>query len=144
MKAVLFSMVVLFATGCKSKHGNADEQTNVAIANAMFDAFNNHQWEAMAGYYAEPASFLDPSFGSAYVTKSRAEVVAKYKAMEDLFPDIHDELTGVYPSSDKVTVEFISSGKASDSLSFTLPIITVLTIKDGLIVKDATYYDNQN
>jgi ketosteroid isomerase-like protein len=144
MKVVLFSIVILLAFSCISKNSNADEAANVAIANAMFEAFNKHQWEAMAGYYAEPASFLDPSFGSDYVSKSRAEVATKYKSMEDLFPDIHDELVGVYPAADKVIVEFISSGKASDSLSFALPIITVLTIKDGLIVKDATYYDNQN
>lgn len=137
-------VVVLIAIGCTSKTESADEAKNVAVANALFDAFNKHEWEAMAGYYAEPASFLDPSFGSAYVSKSRAEVAAKYKSMEDLFPDIHDEVVGVYPSADKVTVEFISSGKASDSVSFTLPIITVLTIKDGLITKDATYYDNQD
>lgn len=143
MKAVVFTMIVFIAIGCKST-SDGDEAKNVAVANAMFDAFNKHEWEAMAGYYAEPASFLDPSFGSTYVNKSRAEVAAKYKSMEDLFPDIHDEVVGVYPSADKVVVEFISSGKASDSLSFTLPIITVLTIKDGLIVKDATYYDNQD
>lgn len=143
MKAVVFIMIVFIAIGCKSTT-DGDETKNVAVANAMFDAFNKHEWEAMAGYYAEPASFLDPSFGSTYVNKSRAEVAAKYKSMEDLFPDIHDEVVGVYPSADKVVVEFISSGKASDSLSFTLPIITVLTIKDGLIVKDATYYDNQD
>jgi ketosteroid isomerase-like protein len=144
MKAVAFTMIVLFAIGCKSKTESADETKNVAVANAMFDAFNQHQWEKMVGYYAEPASFLDPSFGTAYVSKSRAETAAKYKSMEDLFPNIHDEVVGVYPSGDKVVIEFISSGKASDSLSFTLPIITVLTIKDGLIVKDATYYDNQD
>jgi len=144
MKTVLFGLIILIAIGCQPKTTHFDESKNVAIAKAMFDAFNKHQWEAMAGYYSDPASFLDPSFGTEYVGKSRAEVAAKYKSMEDMFPDIHDEVVGVYPSADKVVVEFISSGKASDSLSFTLPIITVLTIKDGLIVKDATYYDNQN
>lgn len=144
MKAVVVMMVVILVIGCQSKNNEASEAKNVAIANAMFDAFNKHQWEAMAGYYAEPASFLDPSFGSTYVNKSRTEVAEKYRGMEGVFPDIHDELTGIYPYEDKVIIEFVSTGKASDSLSFSLPIITVLTIKDGLIVKDATYYDNQD
>ncbi len=144
MKSIIVAMVVIIAGSCTPKNIKGDESKNVAIANAMFDAFNKHQWEAMAGYYAEPASFLDPSFGLEYVNKSRAEVAEKYRGMEDVFPDIHDELTGIYPHEDKVIVEFVSTGKASDSVSFSLPIITVLTIKDGLIVKDATYYDNQN
>lgn len=143
MKAVVFIVIVFIAIGCKSAP-DSDETKNVAVANAMFDAFNKHQWEAMAGYYAEPASFLDPSFGPTYVNKSRAEVADKYRSMEGMFPDIHDELTGIYPYEDKVVVEFVSTGKASDSVHFSLPIITVLTIKDGLIVKDATYYDNQD
>lgn len=144
MKAIVFTVIVVLTISCKSSHNEADEAKNVAVANAMFDAFNKHQWEAMAGYYAEPASFLDPSFGPTYVNKSRTEVAEKYRSMEGMFPDIHDELTGIYPYEDKVIVEFVSTGKASDSVRFSLPIITVLTIKYGLIVKDATYYDNQD
>jgi ketosteroid isomerase-like protein len=64
--------------------------------------------------------------------------------MQKMFPDLHDELVGVYPSGDKVTVEFVSTGTMSDSIKFSLPIVTVLTFENGLIVKDATYYDLEN
>lgn len=60
-----------------------------------------------------------------------------------MFPDLHDEVTGLYPSGDKVTVEFIATGSMSDSISFKLPIVSVLTFKDGKIVRDATYYDQE-
>jgi ketosteroid isomerase-like protein len=110
----------------------------------MFDAFNRHDWNAMANYYSESASFLDPSFGPEYVTKTRQETAAKYAEMQKMFPDLHDELVGVYPSGDKVTVEFVSTGTISDSIKFSLPIITVLTFENGLIIKDATYYDQEN
>jgi hypothetical protein len=61
-----------------------------------------------------------------------------------MFPDIHDEVIGMYPSGKKVTIEFVSTGSISDSTKFKLPIITVLTFQDGLITKDATYYDLEN
>jgi hypothetical protein len=64
--------------------------------------------------------------------------------MESMFPDIHDEIVGIYPSDNVVTVEFISTGSMNDSIRFKLPIISVLTFSNGLIVKDATYYDQEN
>jgi len=110
----------------------------------MFEAFNRHAWDSMAGYYAEPALFLDPSFGMEYVSKTRNETAAKYRELAGMFPNIHDEVVGMYPSGDKVTVEFVSTGMMGDTLAFKLPIVTVLTFKDALIVRDATYYDLEN
>lgn len=128
-------------TSCTSTESN---DKNVETARAMFEAFNRHDWNAMTNYYAESASFLDPSFGQEYVSKTRKETAAKYAEMQKMFPDLHDELVGVYPSGDKVIVEFVSTGTISDSVKFSLPIVTVLTFENGLITKDATYYDLEN
>jgi ketosteroid isomerase-like protein len=95
----------------------------------------------MAHHYVDSASFLDPSYGREYVRKSRNELVAKYSEMQTVFPDIHDEIVGLYPSGDKVSIEFVSSGTAANGQKFSLPISCILTLKDGKIVKDATYYD---
>ncbi|MBA4054468.1 MAG: nuclear transport factor 2 family protein [Marivirga sp.] len=116
----------------------------VSIASGMFDAFNQHEWGKMAGYYSDSALFLDPAFGKEYVTQSRASIIQKYKGFEEAFPDIQDQIVGMYASGDKVTVEFISTGNSPDGTSFRLPIVTVLTITNNLIVKDATYYDVEN
>jgi ketosteroid isomerase-like protein len=132
---------LMLVVGCTSV-GN--EETNVNIATKLFDAFNKHEWQTMASYYAEEALFLDPSYGKEYVSKTRTETSAKYAEMESMFPDIHDEVVGVYPSGDVVTVEFVSTGSMNDSVKFKLPIISVLTFKNGQIIKDATYYDLEN
>lgn len=118
------------------------KDSNAARAKEMFDAFNRHDWNAMANYYADPASFLDPSYGSDYVTKTRIETAAKYSEMQKMFSDIHDEIIDVYSSGDKVIVEFVSTGTAADGSKFKLPIVSILTFRNGLIIKDATYYDN--
>ncbi len=115
---------------------------NVVVVQQMFDAFNAHDWARMYSFYDPLARYLDPAFGLDYVTKTENEIVGKYTGMQKFFPDIRDSLTGVYPSGDKVIVEFISMGKAADGTSFKLPIVSVLTLRDGKIITDATYYDN--
>jgi ketosteroid isomerase-like protein len=111
---------------------------------SCFEAFNRHAWNEMTALYAENASFLDPSYGKEYVTKSRKETAEKYAGMQTMFPDMHDEVTGIYSSGDVVTVEFVATGSMNDSVHFKLPIVSVLTMRDGLVIRDATYYDLEN
>lgn len=119
------------------------EKQNTEIATQMFAAFNAHDWQKMNSFYSPEADYLDPAYGLEYVKKSSDEIVEKYSSMEKMFPNIHDEVKGMYAAIDKVTVEFISTGSSGDSIKFSLPICAVLTFKDGKIVRDATYYDNQ-
>lgn len=138
MKKYIFGGMLFLMTACSS---SVQENPNVAIAKKLFEAFNQHDWKTMAELYAENALFLDPSFGKAFVPKSRAETIAKYTEMQIMFPDIHDEVKNLYPSGETIAVEFTSTGTAPDGTNFSLPIVSILTVKDGLIVKDATYYD---
>jgi ketosteroid isomerase-like protein len=138
MKRIVIMSMLLVLAACSS---HSVQDNNAATARKLFEAFNKHDWKVMASQYAEDAMFLDPSFGKEFVSKSRSETITKYSAMEKIFPDIHDEVTGLYASENTVTVEFTSTGTAPDGASFRLPIVSILTFKDGLITKDATYYD---
>ena len=140
-RCVNFIAASLLMIGCAS---SGQQDKNTAAAKKLFDEFNKHNWNEMVSVYAESASFLDPSFGKEYISKTRIETATKYAEMQQMFPDIHDEIAGIYSAGDVVTVEFISTGKMNDSVSFRLPIVSVLTFKNGLIVKDATYYDQEN
>lgn len=142
MKTKVFVGIALSLIVISCSSGNNDK--NVATTEAMFEAFNQHDWLKMASFYSEGAEFLDPSYGKFYVKKSRTEIASKYAELQKMFPDIHDEVVGMYPSSDKVIIEFISTGTLGDTLKFSLPIVAVLTFKDGMIIRDATYYDQEN
>lgn len=122
--------------GCASP-GNQNEK----LAQEMFEAFNQHDWDKMAAYYSPDADFLDPSFGTAYVTRTQDQTSEKYAKLQAMFPDIRDDIKEMYSSGDKVVVEFVSSGASGDSIRFALPIISVLTFREGKIIRDATYYD---
>ena len=117
-------------------------ETNVSpdIVNKMFEAFNKHDWKAMAECYIDSAEFLDPSLGKKYVKLSHTQLISKYSAIQSSAPDVHDEVISSYVAKDKVIVEFITSGTSSGQ-KWSFPICTVFTIKDGKIIRDATYYD---
>ncbi|MFM7851529.1 MAG: nuclear transport factor 2 family protein [Flammeovirgaceae bacterium] len=114
---------------------------NEKLAQEMFAAFNRHDWKGMAEYYADTAEFLDPSYGTEFVKKTRTETISKYAEMEKMFPNVHDEVVTIFSRGDKVAIEFISTGSANGE-KFKLPISTVLTIVNNKIVRDATYYNN--
>lgn len=139
MRAFLI-LLVWAVSACTSSSGQ--EEKNSQHVQSMFEAFNRHDWKAMSEHYEDSALFLDPSFGIDYVRQSRNEMITKYTQMEQLFPNIHDKVVTLFAKGDQVTVEFVSTGSSGDSLSFTLPISCVLTLRDQLIVKDATYYNN--
>jgi ketosteroid isomerase-like protein len=119
-----------------------DTDANVAIALKAFEYFNRHDWEGMASLYADPAEFRDPSLGLELVMQTRKDIIDKYAEMGRAIPDLRDDVSAVYPSGDKhVIIEFVSSGSTPDGGRWKLPICTIMTIEDGLITKDYTYYD---
>ena len=95
--------------------------------------------------YAETSEFKDPSLGQGIVKQTRQQIVDKYTELNKVFPNLHDKVIQTYPSGDKhIIVEFVSTGTASDNSKFELSICTILTIENGIITKDFTYYDNFN
>lgn len=150
---ILPVIVIFCLTACKNE--SAKEQPAAAVpatiennqenvVRLMFERFNQHDWEGMAALYTDTAEFRDPSFGKTLVKQTRAETVKKYKELNSFFPDIRDSVVAMYPSGEKyVTVEFISKGKARDGTVLELPICTILTVENGFISKDFTYYDYQ-
>ncbi len=142
MKKLLACIALLFLGTTFYARNEPREMKNEAIVRAMFEAFNQHEWQKMASFYDEQARFLDPSYGPGYIGRSRQQTVEHYRELEKMFPDIKDELTDVIASGNKVVVQFLSTGTAPDGTQWHLPICTVFTLKDGEIVVDATYYDN--
>lgn len=119
------------------------DSTAIKQAKLLFQKFNQHDWAGMAALYADTALFKDPSLGIGIVPQSRQQTTTKYAELQKTVANIKDSVVAIYPSgSNTVVVEFISKGTAPDGSRFELPIITVLTIENGLITKDFTYYDN--
>ena len=85
----------------------------------------------------------DPTLGKTIVKQNRKQIIEKYSQLHKIFPDLNDKVINIYTSGENVVVvEFISSGTALDNSKFELPICTIFTLENGLIVKDFTYFDN--
>jgi ketosteroid isomerase-like protein len=150
---LLPALAIVYLTACKNEPAKDQPSTPApastgnnpeGVARLLFERFNQHDWEGMAALYTDTAEFKDPSFGKGIVKQTRAETVKKYKELNALFTNFRDSVIGVYPSGDNyVTVEFISKGTAPDGTLFELPICTILTVENGFIRKDFTYYDNE-
>jgi ketosteroid isomerase-like protein len=137
--------LVVGLVGCAEKKVEEQKSTfdGQAFAQTYFDTFNRHDWKALSEYYADDATFLDPSFGAQPIKQSKADFVIKYSEMTSIFPDLKDELKSAHVvDSTTVIVEFVSSGTGPDSIRFELPICSILKLKNGKIIEDRTYYDN--
>jgi ketosteroid isomerase-like protein len=111
----------------------------VSVTKKIFEAFNAHNWNRMLSYYHEQAEFKDPAYPQP--VRNLALIRQHHEELHAWFPDIYDDVQAIYPSGQNVIVEFISRGTSSDGQKFELPICTVLTFKDGKVIRDATYYD---
>lgn len=145
-RALLFCFVLLCA--CKKPEEQKKTETpppppaidRTIVVKKMFEAFNKHDWEAMAACYTDPADIMDPSLGQTYVKQTRQQTIAKYKALQQSAPDLNDKVVAMYTYEDKVVVEFVASG-TSGGQKWNLPICTIFTVDSNIITKDATYYD---
>ncbi|WP_435356347.1 nuclear transport factor 2 family protein [Emticicia sp. SJ17W-69] len=141
MKKLLTIFLASFALiSCKKEE---DKNKNEKLIRQYFEHFNKHDWNKMAAMYAETTEFKDPSLGQGIVKQSREQTIKKYSELNQIFPDLNDKITNIYPSGENhIIVEFISSGTAPDNSKFELPICTIFTIENGIITKDFTYFDN--
>ncbi len=141
---IIFSIAIVALISCSNQHNKSMATAdNEKLVKQYFEYFNNHEWTKMANMYSEVSEFKDPSLGQGIVKQTRQQIIDKYSELNKVFPDLHDQVIQVYPSGDKhIIVEFVSSGTASDCSKFELPICTILTIENGIITKDFTYFDN--
>ena len=145
MKNILTVFIIAFALiSCNSqKQKTMLTNDNEKLVKQYFEHFNNHEFAKMANMYAEITDFKDPSLGQGIIKQTRQQTIDKYTELAKIFPDLHDQVIQTYPSGDKnIIVEFVSSGTGPDKVKFELAICTILTIENGLITKDFTYFDN--
>jgi ketosteroid isomerase-like protein len=141
-KLIPFFILITSLFSC-TKSSNKTAQINEQLIHQYFDHFNKHDWAKLADMYVENADFKDPTLGQGIAQQTRQQTIQKYSELNNIFPNLHDEIQQMYPSGDKhIVVEFVSSGMAADNSKFELPICTIFTIENGLITKDFTYFDN--
>ncbi|HPI54506.1 MAG TPA: nuclear transport factor 2 family protein [Chitinophagaceae bacterium] len=140
----LYLFLMLLFGACREKPAQNLNEDNTQRVKHYFELFNSHQWEQLSNLYTDTASMKDPSLGLECIRQTKLDIKTKYQELQKAIPDVRDSIIAIYPSSQNTcTVEFISSGTLPDGSQMKLPICTIFTFKDSLIVADYTYYDNQ-
>ncbi len=109
---------------------------------ALFAAFNRHDAEGLAALYADDAVVESPDLERPL--EGPAAIAAHYHAMFAQWPDVRDDVRNVVAAGDQAAVEFVSAGTMQMDgrpVRFALPICSVLKVRDGRIVRDASYFD---
>ena len=141
-----FFFILMIFISCNNQNQTkmtTQTSNNEKLVKQYFEYFNAHNWQKMSEMYAETTQFKDPTLGQGIVPQTRKQTFDKYSELNKVFPDLKDEVIATYSSGEKhIIVEFVSSGTAPDGSKFTLPICAILTIENGLITKDFSYFDN--
>lgn len=145
MKNILIVVMVFVCASCRQhvKLSFNQNANNTTFIKNYFQTFNNHNWDSLAKFYADTAAFKDPSFGNKIVMLTHTNFIKKYKNQETIIPNIKDSDVAIYSSSDSVIiVEFKATITDPANKKMELPICTIFTLKNNLIIKDYTYFDN--
>ena len=135
LMTVLIVLVILFGAPARAKGFRTPAQD---IIQQLFLAFNRHDLDAMARLYARDAVLDSPDFCSA---RSGPEGVRKtYADLFRTFPDIIDQVAVSIGNGDRVAVQFVAHSQGFEPTG-ELRLATFFTIRNGLIVRDETYFD---
>ncbi len=121
----------------------------VKVMQAMFDAFNRHDLEALQALYADSAIIMSPEMPEPAIGSHH--VAAIYGSLFQMAPNVQDEVIHYIHKDGEIAVEFISSGTVENispddpaemrGKQFEIKIFSRLKIKDGKIVEDISYFD---
>ncbi len=146
-RCLLIATSMLLVAGCQDSAHLIDENALTAttrdIITAEFEAFNKHDIDALVALYSEDAETRSP--GDLASTFGRDRIRETYQGHFDNIPDVHDSVQNIVAEGENGAVEFIASWSqptADDpDARGSLKIAAFLTVRDGKIVKDITYFD---
>lgn len=141
LPAIAASLAFIALPGCAAEWKTPDEpgKDPRKVVEAVFAAFNRHDAEGMAAFYA-PDAVLTSSDRCAPLT-GPGEVRRIHEELFAAAPDIRDDLKEVIVDADRVAVRFVSTS-ATPGAEFEMEIADFFEVRDGLITRDTTIFDN--
>lgn len=128
----------------------ADKQNTLDVINAYMSAWNKHDPEAAAQYFAEDGEFLDASVGVPQVGRETAKDKV-IKLFIDAVPDLKWQMVGApVVEGDNIAFEWQFDGRNTgawgpDTPATNKPLsfkgVSFIRLKDGKIASQHDYYD---
>jgi ketosteroid isomerase-like protein len=142
-KVIIIALALIASNGSVATGvGNTDLSRHTKIVSTKFDAFNRHDAATIQASYAPNAVLHSPDYPDLHGNSAIADT---YRSLFDAIPDATDTIQALGYSDNKVYAQFLLSGhvKGAPDKPVSVRIMSVYTIRDNLIVEDATYYDRK-
>ncbi len=113
-----------------------------------FNAMNKHDLKAIDTLYSDSAQIESPNLQAP--EKGRTGIHSVYSRYFISSPDLHYVITRILPGDSSITVEYTSTGTMKHledgpsymlDKKYTLKNCTILEIRNNLIVRDVSYFD---
>jgi steroid delta-isomerase-like uncharacterized protein len=129
-------------------HAQTNEsENNEAIARRFVESWTMENYLDLPKLFADNCIYLEMPSGRSFTSK---EGIKNY-ASATLYgiPDTHTEVVSIIANDTMAAVEWIMSGTNSvgwpnipaSGKSFQVPIVTIMEIEDGLIIKSRDYWN---
>jgi ketosteroid isomerase-like protein len=120
-----------------SAHASAE-----AVVEKRFAAVRRHDLEAIVALYAKDAVETSPAFCRDRTGPEGARQT--YAELFQAFPNITDDVITYVVDGDHVAVQFVARSRRPDgTFAFEVPLANFLTVRNGRIVRDETYFDTK-
>ncbi len=131
----------MFQSHIVSAKDDSDETRQIVVA--LFTAFNRHDVEALVELYSVDTKIVSP--GVIEPRFGREVVREIYQDHFDNIPGVHDAVQNIVAEGNRAAVEFIATwdqpNEDNPDARGSLRIPTFITVRNGKIVEDITYYD---
>ncbi len=136
-----FIIVLMFQAHNASANDNSEETRQIVVA--LFEAFNRHDVEALVALYSEDTKIVSP--GDIEPRIGPGVVREIYQGHFDNIPGVHDAVQNIVAEGNRAAVEFIATWEQptedDPGARGSLRIATFITVRNGKIAEDITYYD---
>jgi len=120
-------------------------ETTRQVVLALFEAFNRHDADALVALYSEDAVTRSP--GDSEEQSGREGIRENYQGHFDHIPGVWDSVRNMVIDGDQAAIEFIASWNQptvdDPAARGELRIGSFITVREGRIVRDITYFDRQ-
>ncbi len=137
--AIALSCLIPMPTAFADESGD----TTRKIIEQLFESFNRHDTNALVDLYADDAVIMSP--GDSKASIGSAAVREVYDDHFANIPDVYDAVQRIVVEGNYGAVEFIASWsqptESDAEARGRLRIASFITIENGKIVRDMTYFD---
>lgn len=142
MHSGLLTFILLALCNGAAAEDDQLEKSPRSVVEQRFALVGRHDVDGIAALYASDAIETSPGF----CTERRGSAGARrtYGELFKAYPTITAHITSLLAEGEHVAVQFVARVRNPDgSVAFEIRLANFLTVQDGKITRDDTYFDTQ-